>query len=88
MTSHSPVTAVSLEKDGAVHALATVCAQVMREVAVSATPERFIHLVAQQVAANDGQVTAERVVERLQATAAAGKALAAELHWAGREGRA
>lgn len=88
MTSQSPITTASLKADGTVHALATVCAQVMREVAVSATPERFIHLVVQQVAANDGQVTAERVVERLQATAAAGKALAAELHWAGREGRA
>ena len=86
--SQSPITPAGLANDGIVYALAEACCTSMREVVAAATPERFIHLIAQQVAASANELSAELVAERLRDTAAAGKVLAAELEWAGREGRA
>lgn len=83
-----PITPADLVKDGIVHGIAEICTQTLKEAAAVATPDRFIELVAQQVTASTGELSAELVAQRLQETATAIKALSVELHWAGREGRA
>jgi hypothetical protein len=83
-----PTTPADLAKDGIIIGLAEICVQALKEAAAVATPERLIELVSQQVTASTGELSAELVAKRLQETATASKALAAELHWAGRECRA
>lgn len=79
--SKSTITTADLEKDGIIHGIAATCVQAMHEAAANATPERFIHLAARQVA-GAGELTPERVAAHLHTTLKAILNTSAELRQA------
>jgi len=77
------ITPAELEQDGIIYGIANMCVQALHEAAASATPERFIHLAARQVA-EAGDCGAERVAAHLHTTLVALKASCDELRQADR----
>ncbi|MFT3847903.1 MAG: hypothetical protein QM739_04275 [Propionivibrio sp.] len=77
-----------LEQDGIVFGLAQATVQALREIADTATPERFIKIVVKQLTDAGEVPTAERVAAHLHTTLGAIKAGALELQWAESAGRA
>ena len=81
-------TAATQLEDETIIALANSCVLAMHSASAAATPRRFIHLIAHQVAAAGHDVNSTTVIAHLRTTLNALQATAAELTWATEAGRA
>jgi hypothetical protein len=78
-------TPADLEQDGIVYGMAQACVDALREAADAATAQRFVRVVAQQVAQAHGPtaVTPENVAAHLNTNLSGLVAAVAQLHQAG-----
>ena len=84
----SNINTADLEQDGIVCGIAQACVDALREAASAATAQRFVRVVAQQVAEAHGltAVTPENVAAHLNTTLSGLVASVAQLHQVERVG--